>query len=187
MFEEFTGKAHVPAITFEAVKLATGLDWFEVTSKDQLPKAPGVYCWVDPETDLVHYHGAGEGASGLWTRLGNQLRFRTYQRDRIAAAETEDDMFWVLAESPAIRMAAETNVHPWAAVAREPEWRLDDVDDDALPSSARGWESFIYECSHLVAGRRSLLGGGAWESKHGSLGSVMENVAWSRLRNIHDK
>ncbi|WP_278262840.1 hypothetical protein [Nocardia sp. AG03] len=186
-FEEFAGTARIPAIKFVAVRELTQLHWRKVTEPVEIPAAGGVYAWVDPATDLVHYHGSGSGAAGLRKRLGDQLRWQAAQRQRIADAERLDEIdswFRVVIESPAIRLAAEGAFDLWIAVAREPEWSLGTEEDANLPTSPLGWESFIYECSHLVTGRRSLLGGGAWESKPGSLGYVMERVAWSRLRQV---
>lgn len=190
LFEEFGATAKVPALRFSKVRDLTELEWFRASSVEELPLEPGVYAWVDPDTDTVHYHGSGNGADGLRGRLRNQLRWQTSQRDRIARAKATDDIdYWyrVAIESPAIRLAAESNVELWVAVAAKPAWTLGTEEDAQLPSTALGWESFIYECSHLVTGRRSLLGGGAWESKPGTLGWHMERVAWSRLRQVTGK
>jgi len=72
----------------------------------------------------------------------------------------------------------------WVAPAMDPPWSFRTDEDDDLPTTALGWECFISELSHLTAGRRSLLGGGAWESKRGTLGAKMERVAWSRLQQV---
>lgn len=39
--------------------------------------------------------------------------------------------------------------------------------------------------SHLVAGRRGLIGGGAWESKSGTTGAQMTLTAWAQLLEIN--
>ncbi|MDI9928673.1 hypothetical protein [Rhodococcus sp. IEGM 1341] len=187
LFEEFCGTAQVRGLTFTAVSELTKLDWFQAASVDELPIERGVYAWVNPATDIVHYHGSGSGASGLQGRLRGQLLWRVNQLKRINFAEASgdiDDWFRVMSESPAIRLTAESSMELWVAVADEPNWTLGTEEDAYRPSTALSWESFIYECSHLVTGRRSLLGGGAWESKPGTLGFVMERVAWSRLRQV---
>lgn len=187
LFEEHCGTAQVSGLTLAAVSELTKLDWFRVSSADEVPLDPGVYAWVDPVSDVVHYHGSGRGAKGLRGRLSGQLQWLVNQRERITSAEASgdiDDWFRVVIESPAIRLAAESNVELWVALAHEPAWNFGTDEDDDRPSTALGWESFIYECSHLVTGRRSLLGGGAWESKPGTLGFVMASVAWSRLRQV---
>ena len=189
MFHEFKklyGTAAVPAIRFEAVQDLTALDWRKVDDPSEIPSEPGVYAWVDTE-GFVRYHGSGRGAAGLHGRLRNQLSWRRNQRERIAAAETDDDVdrwFRAAIESPAIRLTAETDCELWVAVAMDPPWVLGTAEDDDLPTTALGWETFISELSHLTTGRRSLLGGGAWESKPGTLGEKMERVAWSRVQQV---
>lgn len=185
-FKKFYGTAAVPAIRFEAMRDLTALDWRKVDDPSAIPNERGVYAWVDSE-GLVRYHGSGRGAGGVRGRLRNQLTWRRQQRERIVAAEREDDIdLWFRAaiESPAIRLTAETDCVLWVAVAAEPTWSLGTVEDEDLPRTALGWETFISEVSHLTTGRRSLLGGGAWESKPGTLGAKMERVAWSRLQQV---
>lgn len=187
MFEEFGGIAHISGLRFAALKDLTELDWFKVATLDEVPRDRGVYAWVDPASDVVHYHGSGDGVQGLHGRLRGQLRWRSQQRVRLSLAQESDDIdawYRVVIESPAIRLAAESEVELWVAVAREAVWVLGTEEDEVRPSTARAWECFIYECSHLVTGRRSLLGGGAWEAKPGTLGYSMEKVAWSRLRQV---
>ncbi|GAA2375819.1 hypothetical protein [Gordonia cholesterolivorans] len=189
MFDEFTkfyGTAAVPAIRFEAVRDLTQLDWRKVDDASEIPTEPGVYAWVDQD-GFVRYHGSGRGAAGIHGRLRNQLSWRQNQRNRIAAAEKDDDIdewFRAAIESPAIRLTAEIDCDLWVAVATDSSWELGTDEDDDLPTTALGWESFISELSHLTTGRRSLLGGGAWESKRGTLGDTMERVAWSRLQQV---
>ncbi len=60
----------------------------------------------------------------------------------------------------------------WVAPAMDPPWSFRTDEDDDLPTTALGWECFISELSHVTAGRRSLLGGGAWESKRGTLSAA---------------
>lgn len=185
-FERFYGTASVPALRFEAVRVLTGLQWRKAVDSREIPAERGVYAWVDSE-GFVRYHGSGSGAEGVRGRLRDQLTWRRQQRERIAAAERENSVdLWFRAaiESPAIRLTAETDCELWVAVATDPQWLLGTVEDDDLPRTAVGWESFISELSHLTTGRRSLLGGGAWESKRNTLGATMERVAWSRLQQV---
>lgn len=184
-FSTLRGIAAVPAIRFDAVVELTGLDWREATETGEIPKTPGVYAWVD-HAGLVIYHGSGMGSHGLRGRLGREMGWGENQRRRIREYDSTDpdDGAWILGESPVIRMIAEQRPQLWVAQAAPASWTIPDHPGLAMPATAVGWEIFIYACSLYVAGRRSLLGGGAWEAKKGSLGADMEWTAWYRLRQV---
>lgn len=183
MFSEFTSEYTVRGLTLDAVRRLTDLNWFEIDSPADAPTEGGVYGWFDPAApNTMVYHGSGSGAGGLRKRLTNQLRWRVSQRARTAAFGSDSDEiagYNLAAESPAIRENSERQLRLYVAIA-EPVMLVDPT-GLVMPDNAVEWETFIYAASHLAAGRRSILGGGAWENKSGKLPERMSGVAWRRM------
>lgn len=66
------------------------------------------------------------------------------------------------------------------AVAKPAPWSVD-RNTILPPESALECETFISTLSLLVTGHRGLIGGGAWESKSGTIGQLITDLAWDRL------
>lgn len=183
MFGDLVSKYEVKGLTLEAVRTLTGLTWVRVDQKRDIPVERGVYGWFDPTPpNVMVYHGSGSGAGGLYSRLANQFRWRSNQGDRLRAFQadpTEDNGYDLAVESPAIREYTERGLVLYTAVAAPAAWGV--PSGLAAPGNAIEWETFLYSASHLATGRRSILGGGAWESKSGSLADHMASVAWDRM------
>lgn len=183
MFGDLVSNYEVQGLTLEAVRSLTGLSWVRVDQKSDIPIEPGVYGWFDPTPpNVMVYHGSGSGAGGLYGRLANQFRWQANHRDRMLAFDldpTEDNGYERAAESPVIREYTERGLVLYAAVAAPASWVV--PTSLATPANAIEWETFIYSASHLATGRRSILGGGAWENKSGSLAEHMASVAWDRM------
>ncbi|MEV8183402.1 hypothetical protein [Specibacter sp. NPDC078692] len=179
--DQYRASILVQAVTATSIKLATGLDWIKVTNSVQIPSKSGVYMHVDSTTDCMVYNGRGVGKAGLKGRLSNQRRWIQEHLTRLETATTFEDHFFVAREVPAVRTPAEKNLDLWVAVSGPATWNVPLNEGDYLPETGEQWESFMYAWSHLITGSRSLIGGGAWESKPGTTGDVMERVAWSRL------
>ncbi|MCT2300185.1 hypothetical protein M3G04_04610 [Dietzia cinnamea] len=185
MFAEFSAPVQISGLTLSAVRSVTDLDWRKVAIDDpepQIPTDPGVYAWIDPATGVVFYHGSGRGASGLQGRLRTHLWLRQKQFKRLALylAEGHWRQAWDLAsEVPVVRAVAERELDLWCAPARPATW-VPEVNDTA-PETAVEWETFVSEVSLLAVGHRSILGGGAWEAKPGTLGHRMSPIAWDRM------
>jgi len=187
VFNSFSVPAQSQVLAFEAVRLTTGLEWIQVDlDTPQLPQAPGVYAWVDAAApNGLRYHGNGSGKGGLHRRLTDQLRWRANQRHRLGVDErslTEQDAYDLAREVPAVQQAAGDR-HLHYAIAEPASWSID-RSDIVPPREAREWESFISAVSLLVTGHRGLVGGGAWESKAGTIDQLMTDLAWDRLVDV---
>lgn len=184
MFAEFSASVTTRALTLSAVRSTTGLDWKKVDSDDPvIMEDEGVYVWIDPETDGMFYNGSG--SAGLNVRLGNQLRWRKKQLDRLSLYRKQGHwkQAWDFAsEVPAVRSIAERGLVCWHAAAQPASW-VPQIDDDA-PETALEWEAFIMEVSHLAVGHRGIIGGGAWDSKRKTLANRMLPIAWDRMTEV---
>lgn len=172
------------ALTLDAIRLATGLSWIQVDlAFPELPSDQGVYVWV--ETAPPHalwYHGSGSGNGGLRRRLADQLRWRSNQVARLSAGLnvlSEQDAWDLAREVPAVQQSAREHLL-FYAVARPASWAIP-RSTITPPTSALQWESFISALSLLATGHRGLVGGGAWESKAGTVADLMTELAWDRL------
>lgn len=183
MFDAFKAPIEVYSLRLESLIEITGLSWSRYKGPSDLPLGEGVYGWFTPAVpQVLMYHGRGIGTAGLSKRAGDELRFASYQRARLEAFEEtrNNDTGWAVAnEVPVIRQIAERGLELWFAPAHTAPWSFSN--GHQLPSSAIEWESFISAVSHLVTGLRSIIGGGAWESKAGSLARSMCETAWARL------
>lgn len=184
MFTELSAPVTIRGITLSAVQSTTGLDWKPIDPDNPVVmEAEGVYVWIDPKTNVMFYHGSG--SQGLNVRLGNQLRWRKKQLARVALYLKEKHwrQAWDYAsEVPAVRTIAERGLVCWHAAAQPANW-VPQV-DDAAPESALEWEAFISEVSHLAVGHRGIIGGGAWDSKRGTLANRMMPIAWDRMTEV---
>lgn len=184
MFSALSTPVPMEALTLEAVRQATGLDWVQVDlAAPELPAEQGVYAWADAaDPNALWYHGSGSGQGGLRARLTNQLRWRTNQRTRAMAdpaSLSEQDAFDLAREVPAVQQAAkERQLH--YAIAKPAPWTVE-RSEIVPPAGALEWEAFISAVSLLITGHRGLVGGGAWESKAGTIGHRMTDLAWDRL------
>lgn len=133
------------------------------------------------------YHGSGSGKSGLHGRLSNQLRWRANQRSRIELNPkmlSEQDAYDLAREVPAVQQAADDRLL-FYAIAETASWSVE-RNEIMPPRGALEWESFISAMSLLATGHRSLIGGGAWESKAGTIDQLMTDLAWDRLVDLQD-
>jgi hypothetical protein len=183
VFDAFKAPIEVHGLRLESLKRITGLSWTRYKDLSDLPIGEGVYGWFTPAVpQVLMYHGRGIGTEGLSKRAGDELRFASYQRARLEkfAELPSDGTGWAVAsEAPVIRQITERDLELWFAPAVAAPWSF--PNDHLIPSSATEWESFISEVSHLVTGLRSIIGGGAWESKAGTLARSMCDTAWVRL------
>lgn len=188
MFDALSTPVETRAVTLDAIRRITGLDWDQVDlTAPQIPYAPGVYLWVDAAAPhALRYHGSGTGKGCLHDRLSKQLAWRTNQRRRLAAdpnSLTEEDAYELSAEVPAVHQAA-GNRELFCAIAQPARWSIERSQIDP-PNTALEWEAFISAVSLHVADHRGLVGGGAWESKAGTLGHLMTDLAWDRLVDVN--
>lgn len=184
MFDSFSAPVSTRALTLEAIREVTGLTWVQVNpAMPVLPVEQGVYAWFDAEMPhAMWYHGSGTGKSGLRGRLLNQLRWRRNQIDRASADQTalsEQEAFDLAREVPAVQQAAQGRQLHYA-IAEPAPWSIE-RSELTPPRGALEWESFLSSLSLLVTGHRGLVGGGAWESRVGTLGDRMTDMAWDRL------
>lgn len=187
MFEELSTSVQTRAVTLAAVQLTTDLEWTQVDlDAPRVPRAPGVYAWVDAAAPhALRYHGSGSGSGGLYRRLSDQLRWRSNQRMRLAmepSSLSEQDAYDLAREVPAVQQAAGDRLL-FCAVAGPASWSVERNEIEP-PCEARQWESFISAVSLHVAGHRGLIGGGAWESKAGTIDQLMTDLAWDRLVDV---
>lgn len=184
MFSAFSTPVQTQALTLDAIQRATGLTWVQVDlDAPELPVDHGVYAWVDARPPhALWYHGSGSSSGGLRKRLADQMRWRANQRTRAAADPgtlSEQDAYDLAREVPAVQQAAqERQLH--YAIAEPASWSVE-RSEIAPPAGALEWESFISALSLLVTGHRGVIGGGAWESKVGTIGHLMTDLAWDRL------
>lgn len=188
MFSAFSARVQTRALTLDAVRQATGLTWIEVDlGAPQIPTAQGVYAWVGADAPhALWYHGSGTGKGGLRVRLSNQLRWRANQQaytSRDQSTLTEQEAWDLAREVPAVQQAAIAGQRLMYAIAEPATWSVE-RSDITPPQGALEWESFISALSLLVTGHRGLVGGGAWESKSGSIGQLMTELAWDRLVDV---
>lgn len=54
----------------------------------------------------------------------------------------------------------------------------------SLPVSVVPCHFYRLALSHVVCGHRSSIGGGAWESKRGTVAYAMTEVVWDRLADL---
>ena len=184
MFDQFRTPIMRSTIDLETVVRLTGLEWQQYPDAD-LPREAGVYGWFHPANDALIYPGKGDGVGGLHTRLNGHLRWREGHRRRMAEhyeASTDASAWFVASEVPVVRQIAESDLQLWFAIAQYDPWSLEG--GYVTPETAVEWESFLMETMSLIAGSRSLIGGGAWESKPNSLGRRMQVVAWRRLMDL---
>lgn len=184
MFNSFSTSVQMTALTLDALVRATGLEWIKVDLKlPQLPTAPGVYVWVDAVyPQPLWYHGSGSGKGGLRARLSNQLRWRAGQLARTTSdlsTLSEQKAYDLAREVPAVQQAAMGH-DLYYAIAKPAPWSVE-RNTILPPEGALEWEAFISALSLLVTGHRGLIGGGAWESKSGTIGQLMTDLAWDRL------
>lgn len=190
MFSAFSAPVQTRALTLEAVRQATALDWIEVDLDAPLiPSTQGVYAWVGADAPHpLSYHGSGSGKGGLQARLSNQLRWRANQQtytSRDASTLTEQEAWDMAREVPAVQQAAAEGRRLFYAIAEPASWSVE-RSEISPPAGALEWESFISALSLLVTGHRGLVGGGAWESKTGTIGQLMTNLAWGRLIDVQN-
>ena len=188
-FPAFSAPVCTRAVTLAAIVLSTGLTWIQVDLDDpRIPVEPGVYVWVDRDPPhALWYHG--NGSTGLRGRLLTQLRWRAAQRAGLearrgahAVAMTEQHAFDLARELPAVQQSVNGR-DLYCAVARPAPWSVERSDIEP-PSSAVEWEFFISAVSLLTVGHRGVIGGGAWETKGGTLGALMTDLAWDRLVDV---
>jgi hypothetical protein len=55
--------------------------------------------------------------------------------------------------------------------------------EDSVPG-AKVWEARMQQANRIAAGNVSVLGGGAWANKQGSLACEADQWAWDRLRTM---
>lgn len=178
----------VNCLTPQAVFALTGLDWHLAESASTLPTEQGVYVWAQSETSPIIYHGSASAQSGLRRRLGNEMRWCDEYLAELAGNDVDNSDPYGLRMAdwvPMIRGAVDHRAKAWYAVARPCPWAdtAREVDADA-PTSAREWEAFISECSRLITGHRSLLGGGAWNASRQSVEWRIGACAMQRVRDL---
>lgn len=182
----FSATTGVTGLTRFGVEKLTGLEWVPVTTIEALPTEAGIYGWFTPDEDeVLHYHGRGTSGLGLRKRLGDQISWVASQRLRVARNDEgpdEDTLWAVLNEVPVIRQIEARGLKAFYAIVKPAPWTVPITTEP--PVEADEWESFLSAASHLQTGTRSILGGGAWEYKIGSLAHRMTQVAHERLLDL---
>lgn len=187
MFDAFSTPVQTRAITLDAVQKTTGLEWVPIDFDDpKIPAEQGVYVWVESAPPhALWYHGSGSGNGGLRQRLAAQLRWRANQSARLSVdldSLSEQDSYDLAREVPAVQQAAKGRLLHYAIAGPAP-WSVERNEIEP-PQNALEWESFISAVSLLTVGHRSIVGGGAWESKTGTIGHLMTDLAWDRLCDV---
>lgn len=186
-----TASAEVPCLTPAAVELITGLAFVEHDSVATLTAERGAYLWALGRTEAVIYTGAASGRGGFRQRVGNEFAWREDARananaGRHAKVDLLDSGYtdWV----PLVRGITERPVRAYTAAASPANWTVSGLGTNGeplqTPATPSEWESFILGLSWILTGHRSLLGGGAWEPKVGSLNYRMHDTALARLRDL---
>jgi len=188
MFEKFSSSESVQLLTFDTVRLATGLDWQEVNldSDPTIPVEDGVYAWVGSDAPhTLRYHGKAEAAGGLRRRVTELLGYRNDQLDLLAvgpAELTEAQAFKIARESPEIQQSA-NNARLFYAIARPASWTIK-RNEHQPPSTAKEWVEFINSLGLIVTSNRGLFGKGAWSDKQPHH-MAMTDLAWDRLVDLN--
>lgn len=180
-FERFRARHEIRAITVEAIREITALDWRRVEARSELPSSQGVYVWATSEAPhAVVYIGSASGSGGLKKRVGEEVGWRD---DHAIEVSKDAESMVVLSRAPIVRAAVEDNLAIFVAEAAEPQWRLDDS-VAALPETAKQWEGFLAACAHIVAARRASIGSSAWNQAETTWVEKMFPAAWARLRDL---
>ncbi|MGV2852841.1 hypothetical protein ACNPON_02555 [Glutamicibacter sp. AGC13] len=172
----------VRAASLSWVFKATDLPWKNELN-DEIPKEGGIYMIANRPAEAMIYHGKASGSQGLHGRLSNQRRWARQQRERTANAKTYEDYFHESFEVPAVRAMAHPDSELWIAVTSKASWNVPLNNGHYIPETPEHWE-FLYAWSHLVAGHRSIIGGGAWEAKPGTMNFIMNQVAYTRFHDM---
>lgn len=172
------------ALTPAGVSRITGLEFRRVDTNAELPPAPGPYVWASSWEGPSFYFGSGSGGKGLRGRVGNEFRWRREYLEWLAEGDPFDT--GAVTQVPLVRVVSELGLTCFAAEARVAPW-VAALDGTAqAPETAQEWERFVQEASALLTGHRSIIGGGAWENKNGTLGDRMQAAALTRLRHLRD-
>lgn len=201
---QFTAPATVPCLTIAGLEVLTGLSFTDPTEqvgdalrydtpgalsdparaaaaddalpvvRASIPADPGIYAWAGDRAAPIVYHGRGVGGRGLRGRLGNELSWGLGYATAVAVDADPVRNVEVGGEVPLVRLASGGGLRPFYLVEQPAPWA------DG-PSSASEWEAFVSEASRIITGHRSLVGGGAWEAKAGSVGDRMWTAAQQRL------
>lgn len=183
-FRNLSVPLEVRAASLSGVFKATALPWKKVEAGEEIPKEGGVYMIANRPAKAMIYHGKASGSQGLRGRLSNQLRWAKQQQVRTANAKTYEDYFHESFEVPAVRAMAHPDSELWIAVTSKASWNVPLNNGHYIPETPEHWEAFLYAWSHLVAGHRSIIGGGAWEAKPGTMNFVMNQVAYTRFHDM---
>ena len=181
LFESFRTRHEIRAITVDAIRKITALDWKRVESRSELPTTRGVYVWAtSDEPQAVVYIGSADGADGLKKRVGEEVGWRD---DHAIEVSKDAASMVVLSRAPIVRAAVEDNLAIFVAEAAAPRWGLDDP-TIALPRTAKQWEGFLAACAHIVAARRASIGSSAWNQAETTWVEQMFPAAWARLHDL---
>ncbi|GAA3020510.1 hypothetical protein [Microbacterium dextranolyticum] len=186
LFERFRTRHEIRAITVDAIREITALEWTRIEARSEIPNAPGVYVWATREAPhAVVYIGSASSAVGLSDRVGEEIGWRNDHGIEVGkdALRDEPASMVVLARAPFVRVAFEDDLIVFVAETAQPQWSLDKT-AVALPETPEQWEGFLTACAHIVSGRRASIGGGAWNQKATTVAEQMFPAAWARLHDL---
>jgi hypothetical protein len=158
------------SLTVRALCKITGINLRNIPDRQGIPRGPGVYVWAPGFDCGVWYIGSGSGWNGLWSRLGTWFAALEAMREQNVGPDplVENGAAWWV---PAVRAAHLAQLKCFGCPLPE----------DSVPG-AKVWEARMQQANRIAAGNVSVLGGGAWENKKGSLAYEADQWAWDRLR-----
>lgn len=157
------------SLTVQALCEITGIQLRHIPDRQQIPRGAGVYVWARGFDCGVWYIGSGSGWNGLWSRLGTWFGALEAMREQDIGPDplVENGAAWWV---PAVRTAYLEQLRCFGS----------SLPEDSVPG-AKVWEARMQQANRIAAGNVSVLGGGAWENKEGSLAYEANQWAWDRL------
>jgi hypothetical protein len=160
------------SLTVRALREITEIELRHIPDRQAIPRGPGVYVWAPGDDCGVWYIGSGSGWNGLWSRLGTWFGALEAMREQNIGPDplVEHGAAWWV---PAVRAAYLHQLRCYGSPLPK---------DSSV--SAKEWEARMQQANRIAAGNVSVLGGGAWENKKGSLASEADQWAWHRLQTM---
>jgi len=157
------------SLTVRALCMITGLELRYIPDRRSIPRGPGVYVWAPGFDGGVWYIGSGSGWNGLWSRLGTWFSaLEAMRADNVGPDPLVENgaAWWV----PAVRAAHLNQLKCYGCSLAE-----------ISGPGAKVWEARMQQANRIASGNVSVLGGGAWENKPGSLAYEADKWAWDQL------
>ncbi|PLC10691.1 hypothetical protein AUQ48_16665 [Kocuria flava] len=190
---KLTAPVTIECLTPAGVAFLTGLEFQKITARSELPTVAGVYAWSTDWDAGNYYNGCAAGVEGLRGRVAQQMSQRDlYRADLTSHTGPKLDNGRYVWWNPLVKFGVEMDLVPFVApIAPAPSWvdelvSLGCLAPEHAPKTVTDWEAFIFECSRLLTGHRSLLGGNAsWSSS--STSQRMTVAAEARLKWLEEQ